>query len=67
MALEEAEESQYSSDEQQLDGCYQLGTFRRFASFWGLVDMGQVTPTKPIWFEYEVQAPRLSDWLQFHV
>jgi hypothetical protein len=60
------DEDHYFSPEQQLDRCYRLRTLDRFARFWGLIEMRPLTPPKPRAFEYELQAPRLSEWLHFY-
>ena len=66
MALDEIEDSPYISVEQDFHHCYQTRTLLRFARFWGLIDMRRVNKPDSIGFDYEVQAPRLSNWLQFH-
>lgn len=66
MALEEIDESPYSTVEEQFHRCYQIRTLKRFAYFWGLIDMRKLKMPDSIGFEYEVQATRLSDWIHFY-
>jgi len=66
IAVNEMDEDHYFSPEQQLNSCYMLRTLDRFARFWGLIDMRPFTSPKLRAFEYELQAPRLSEWLHFH-
>ncbi|MEW8420059.1 MAG: SEC-C metal-binding domain-containing protein [Candidatus Thiodiazotropha endolucinida] len=66
MALNEIEGTPYTSVEEQFHHCYQTRTLVRFARFWGLIDIRKLKTPDSIGFDYEVQAPRLSDWLQFH-
>jgi hypothetical protein len=65
MAINDMDEDSYLSPEQQLDACYRLRTLNRFAQFWGLIEMRRLTSPKPRAFEYELQAPRLAQWLTF--
>ena len=67
MALNEIDETPYSSVEERFHNCYQVRTLSRFARFWGLIDMRKYKSPDSIGFEYEVQTPHLFDWLQFHV
>ena len=46
--------------------CYESRSLRRFAKFWGLVNMKQVMDSKNAWFDFEVRSIELSEWLQFH-
>ena len=66
VAINEMEEGEYYSPEQQLESCYGLRTLDRFARFWGLIEMRPLTSPKSRAFEYELQAPRLSEWLHFN-
>ena len=66
MALKEIEGTAYTSIDEKFHHCYQTRTLVRFAQFWGLIDMRKRKTPDSIGFEYEVQAPRLSDWLRFY-
>lgn len=66
MGLSELDERPYSSVKEQFHGCYKVRTLKRFAHFWGLIEMREDQKPNSKSFDFEVQAPRLSEWLQFH-
>ena len=67
LALREINEDPYFPAAEHFRSCYQSRTLMRFAWFWGLIDVRKFKAPDSIGLEYELQAPHLSDWLQFHV
>jgi len=65
-ALEETSNNKFFSAEDKFYHCYISRTLSRFAHFWGLVDMRMLATPDQFTFEYEVQAPQLTNWIQFH-
>lgn len=66
MALDDIDERPYASVKDQFHHCYNVRTLKRFANFWGLIEMRKrQTPDSRI-FEFEIRAPHLSEWIQFH-
>ena len=66
MVINEMNGDAYFSAEQQFSACYGLRTINRFAQFWGLIDMRELPSSNQYPFEYELQAPQLSEWLRFY-
>ena len=67
MALDELDERPYASVKVQFHNCYKVRALERFARFWGLIEIRKCQTPDSRLFEFEVRAPYLSEWLQFHV
>jgi len=65
-SLKETDGGQSFSCDQRFYQCYQSRSLRCFAHFWGLVGMKKVMDSKNAWFDFELKAIELSEWLQFH-
>lgn len=66
MALDEIDERTYTTVKEQFHWCYKLRTLKRFANFWGLIEIRKPKTPHSRNFEFEVRAPHLSEWVQFH-
>lgn len=65
-ALDNIDEKPYMSIEEQFHNCYRARMLERFARFFGGIEIRKPQDPSPMNFEFEVRAPHLSEWLQFH-
>lgn len=64
--LKEKNSSENFSCEKHFYECYQTRSLTRFAYFWGLASMKQAMDSKNAWFDFEIKAKSLNEWIVFN-